>query len=106
MPADSKKAPSSEEKFELGFILSIDMKDQKVAQNCRSGLFNIPQFFFDRYLVELIMFFWSVVSWGKAMYQDVFFVPEFSQNSAVVVTLGRAQLQKLIKNSCIRLIKL
>ena len=35
-----------------------------------------------------------------------FFVPEFSQNSAVVVTLGRAQLQKLVKNSCIRLIKL
>lgn len=96
MPADSKKASSSEEKFELVFVLPIDTKDQKVAQNCWSGLFNLPQFFFDRYLVELIMFFWSVVSWGKAMYQDVFFVPEFSQSSAVVVTLERAQLQKLV----------
>lgn len=62
MPADSKKASSSEEKFELVFVLPIDTKDQKVAQKCWSGFFNLPQFFFDRYLVELIMFFWSVVS--------------------------------------------
>ena len=40
------------------------------------------------------------------MYQDVFFVPEFSQNWAVIITLKRAQLQKLVKNSCLRLIKI
>ena len=34
MLADSKKVSSSEEKFELVFVLPINMKDQKVAQNC------------------------------------------------------------------------
>ena len=29
------------------------------------------------------------------MYQDAFFVPEFSQNWAVIITLKRAQLQKI-----------
>ena len=45
-----------------------------------NSLFIYPNFLFDQCLVEMIMFSRSVVSWGKAMYQNAFFVLEFSQN--------------------------
>ena len=45
MPVDSKKASSSEEKFELVFVLPIDMKDQKVAQIAEVACLIYPNFF-------------------------------------------------------------
>ena len=63
-----------------------------------------PNFFFDECLVEMILFSRSVVSWGKAMYQNAFFVLELSQNQVVIITGKKAQLKKLVKNSCFRFI--
>ena len=50
------------------------------------------------------MFFRSVVSWGKSMYQNAFFVLELSQNHVVIITGKKAKLEKLVKNSCLRFI--
>ena len=38
------------------------------------------------------------------MYQNAFFVLEFSQNEVVIITGKKAQLKKLVKNSCLRFI--
>ena len=63
-----------------------------------------PKFLFDRYLVEMIMFPRSIVLWGKAMYQNAFFILEFSQNLDVIIAGKKAQFEKLVKNSCLRFI--
>ena len=70
----------------------------------RSRCLIYPNFLFDECLVEMIMFSWSVVSWGKAMYQNAFFVLELSQNQVVIIAGKKAQLKKLVKNSCFRFI--
>ena len=59
----------------------------------RSRCLIYPNFLFDECLVEMIMFFRSVVSWGKAMYQNAFFVLELSQNQVVIITGKTAQLK-------------
>ena len=73
----------------LLYIFPIDMKGQRslliTEVTCfenalRTRCLIYPNFLFDQCVVEMIMFSRSVVSWGKAMYQNAFFVLEVSQN--------------------------
>lgn len=85
----NKRLPASSRVYELSFIFPLDIKGQRsllIAEvTCfenalRTRCLIYPNFLFDQCLVEMIMFSRSVVSWGKAMYQNAFIVLEFSQN--------------------------
>ena len=59
--------------------------------------FIYPNFFFDRCVVEIIAFSWSIVSMGEAMYNSAFLSFENCLNSVVVGSEAEHKFKNLAK---------